>query len=420
MRPIHQFTVTSEIPDSLSALPELASNLHWAWDRQLAAVFDRIDGRDHDLTWRRTGQHPTDLIRRTQPDRGLELASDGAFLTQVADAKQRLDGVLSGSAWFDERAAHGGSPLSSIAYFSPEFGITEALPQYSGGLGILAGDHLKASSDLGVPLVGVGLLYAEGYFHQRLNADGWQEERNETIDPNGLGIVPTGVTVEVDLAGVTAQVQVWRVDVGRVPLYLLDTNVPGNPPEVVAVTNRLYGGDEQHRLRQEIVLGIGGVRALRALDLHPQVFHMNEGHAGFLGLERVREWVDRGLTFPQAVEAVRAGGVFTTHTPVPAGIDRFPRDLFERYFADFAPLLGITFDEMPASRRTRRQVQHGCHGNQPRLPPQRCCRAPRVGGPGDVQRHVARHPESRNTHRSCHQWRARSYVGERPGRRIVV
>ena len=346
MRPIHQFTVTSEIPDSLSALPELASNLHWAWDRQLAAVFDRIDGRDHDLTWRRTGQHPTDLIRRTQPDRWLELASDGAFLTQVADAKQRLDGVLSGSAWFDERAAHGGSPLSSIAYFSPEFGITEALPQYSGGLGILAGDHLKASSDLGVPLVGVGLLYAEGYFHQRLNADGWQEERNETIDPNGLGIVPTGVTVEVDLAGVTAQVQVWRVDVGRVPLYLLDTNVPGHPPEVVAVPNRLYGGDEQHRLRQEIVLGIGGVRALRALDLHPQVFHMNEGHAGFLGLERVREWVDRGLTFPQAVEAVRAGGVFTTHTPVPAGIDRFPRDLFERYFADFAPLLGITFDEM--------------------------------------------------------------------------
>jgi starch phosphorylase len=346
MRPIHQFTVTSEIPESLSALPELASNLHWAWDRQLAAVFDRIDGRDHDRTWRRTGQHPTDLIRRTQPDQWLELASDDAFVAQVADAKQRLDAVLSGSSWFDERAAGGGSPLSSIAYFSPEFGITEALPQYSGGLGILAGDHLKASSDLGVPLIGVGLLYAEGYFHQRLNADGWQEERNETIDPNALGIVPTGVTIEVDLAGVTAQVKVWRVDVGRIPLYLLDTNVSGNPPEVVAVTNRLYGGDEQHRLRQEIVLGIGGVRALRALDLHPQVFHMNEGHAGFLGLERVREWIERGLTFTEAIEAVRAGGVFTTHTPVPAGIDRFPRDLFERYFSDFAQLLGVTFEEM--------------------------------------------------------------------------
>ncbi len=346
MRPTHQFTVTSEIPDVLSALPALAANLHWAWDRQLAAVFDRIDGRPVDESWRRTGQHPTDLIRRTDPARWHDLANDQDFVAQVADAKQRLDDALVGDTWFGDRAKGNGSALRSVAYFSPEFGITEALPQYSGGLGILAGDHLKASSDLGIPLIGVGLLYAEGYFRQRLDADGWQEERNETIDPNALGIVPTGVVVEVDLAGVTAKVQVWRVDVGRIALYLLDTNVPGNPPEVVSVTNRLYGGDEQHRLRQEIILGIGGVRALRALGLDPQVFHMNEGHAGFLGLERVREWIDRGLTFPEAIEAVRAGGVFTTHTPVPAGIDRFPRDLFERYFADFAPLLGLTFDEL--------------------------------------------------------------------------
>ena len=348
MRPTHQFTVTSEIPDSLSALPRLAANLHWAWDRELAAVFDRIDGRDHDQTWRRTGQHPADLVRRTDPSRWIELAANVDFVEQVRAADRRLDDVLAGSAWFQEREAHGGSPLRSIAYFSPEFGITEALPQYSGGLGILAGDHLKASSDLGVPLIGVGLLYAEGYFRQRLNADGWQEERNETIDPHALGIVKTDVVVEVELAGVVALVQVWRVDVGRIPLYLLDTNVPGNPPDVVAVTNRLYGGDEQHRLRQEIILGIGGVRALRALDLHPQVFHMNEGHAGFLGLERVREWTDRGLTFNEAIEAVRAGGVFTTHTPVPAGIDRFPRDLFERYFTEFADSIGVTFDELYA------------------------------------------------------------------------
>ncbi len=348
MRPTHQFTVTSEIPASLAALPRLAANLHWAWDRELAAVFDRIDGHEHDQTWRRTGQHPTDLIRRTPPSRWLELADDAGFVEQVDAADRRLDDVLAGSAWFQDRVAEHGSPLRSIAYFSPEFGITEALPQYSGGLGILAGDHLKASSDLGVPLIGVGLLYAEGYFRQRLNADGWQEERNETIDPHALGIVKTDVIVEVDLAGVTAQVQVWRVDVGRVPLYLLDTNVPGNPPDVVSVTNRLYGGDEQHRLRQEIILGIGGVRALRALELDPQVFHMNEGHAGFLGLERVREWTDRGLTFDEAIEAVRAGGVFTTHTPVPAGIDRFPRDLFEPYFTGFADALGITFDELYA------------------------------------------------------------------------
>ncbi len=342
MIPSHRFNVTSVIPAPLSALPHLAANLHWAWDRELAGVFDRVDRRRGERSWRRTGQHPTDLVRRTPPARWSELAADPAFVKAVQAADERLIEALSGRSWFADRQ----SPLRSIAYFSPEFGITEALPQYSGGLGVLAGDHLKASSDLGVPLIGVGLLYAEGYFRQFFSADGWQQERNDRIDPDTLGLVNTGVVVEVDLAGVTASVQVWRVDVGRIQLFLLDTNVAGNSPEAVAVTNRLYGGDEQHRLRQEIVLGIGGVRALRALDLDPQVFHMNEGHAGFLGLERVREWVERGLSFPEAIEAVRAGGVFTTHTPVPAGIDRFPRDLFETYFADFAPSLGISFDEL--------------------------------------------------------------------------
>jgi glycogen phosphorylase len=346
MRPTHQFNLTSEIPDSLAALPRLAANLHWAWDSELAAVFDQIERRSATRSWRYNGQHPTDLIRRTPPTRWVELAADDEYVSAVNAAAARLDAVLGGSTWFSDRSAGEGSPLRSVAYFSPEFGITEALPQYSGGLGVLAGDHLKASSDLGLPLIGVGLLYSEGYFRQQFNAEGWQEERNDTIDPNALGLVNTGVVVHVDLAGVDAAVQVWRVDVGRIPLYLLDTNVAGNPPDVVSVTNRLYGGDEQHRLRQEIILGIGGVRALRALDLHPQVFHMNEGHAGFLGLERVREWVDRGLSFNEAIEAVRAGGVFTTHTPVPAGIDRFPRELFEQYFESFAPLLGVEFDDL--------------------------------------------------------------------------
>ncbi|HYN35320.1 MAG TPA: alpha-glucan family phosphorylase, partial [Ilumatobacteraceae bacterium] len=346
MRPLHQFTVTSNVPASLSALEAIAANLHWAWTRQLAQVFDRLDGSPTGRSWRETGQHPVDLVRRTSPGCWEALAADEQYVEQVARARQRLDDALDGSSWFARRSIDGQTPLDLVAYFSPEFGITEALPQYSGGLGVLAGDHLKASSDLGVPLVAVGLLYAEGYFHQELDGDGWQRERNERIDPEALGVQPTGIEVHVDLAGVDVTVRVWRVDVGRIPLYLLDTNVPTNPPEAIAVTDRLYGGDEQHRLRQEIILGIGGVRALRALGIEPQVFHTNEGHAGFLGLERIREWIDRGLSFPEAIEAVRAGSVFTTHTPVPAGIDQFPLELFERYFASFAEQCGITFAEL--------------------------------------------------------------------------
>ncbi len=348
MRPVHHFTVISNVPESLRAIESLAANLHWAWDRQLARLFDRLDGTPDGRSWRDSGQHPVDLVRRTSPACWNALADDEQFIEQLGHAQQRLDEVVDGSSWFARRAADGDTALESVAYFSPEFGITEALPQYSGGLGVLAGDHLKASSDLGVPLIGVGLLYTEGYFHQFLDGNGWQQERNERIDPDALGLYPTGVDVVVDLAGVAVTVRVWRADVGSIRLYLLDTNVPSNPPDAIAITDRLYGGDEQHRLRQEIVLGIGGVRALRALDIHPQVFHTNEGHAGFLGLERIREWVEQGLSFDEAIEAVRAGSLFTTHTPVPAGIDRFPRALFERYFASFAHQCGVTIDELIA------------------------------------------------------------------------
>jgi starch phosphorylase len=348
MRPVHQFNVVSNVPESLREIEPLAANLHWAWDRQLARLFDRLDGTRNSQSWRETGQHPVELVRRTSATCWDALADDEQFVEQLDNARRRLDDALDGSSWFGRRAADGDTPLESVAYFSPEFGITEALPQYSGGLGVLAGDHLKASSDLGVPLVGVGLLYAEGYFHQLLDDEGWQYERNERIEPDALGLHPTGVEVVVDLADVPVTVRVWRADVGRVRLYLLDTNVPSNPPEAIAVTDRLYGGDEEHRLRQEIILGIGGVRALRALDIHPQVFHTNEGHAGFLGLERIREWVGRGLSFDEAVEAVRAGSLFTTHTPVPAGIDRFPRELFEKYFTAFAAGCGVTIDRLIA------------------------------------------------------------------------
>jgi glycogen phosphorylase len=338
MRPVRRFEVTPAIPPPLAALPELATNLHWSWDPEATRLFTRLWPG-----WRPGVAHPAEMVRITTADRLVELAGDAGIINDVGTVSRRLQTALKGTTWFGGRE---GSPLNLVAYFSPEFGITEAIPQYSGGLGVLAGDHLKASSDLGVPLVAVGLLYTQGYFRQRLDADGWQQQSIADFTPQSLGLNDTGVEVTVELAGDPVRAHIWRADVGRIPLYMLDTDVEGNSEAGVAVTDRLYGGDEHHRLRQEIVLGIGGVRALRALGLHPAVFHTNEGHAGFLGLERLREFVADGMPFPAAIEAVRGGGVFTTHTPVPAGIDRFPRELMEDYFTSFAKELGVTFDEL--------------------------------------------------------------------------
>jgi glycogen phosphorylase len=341
MRAARQFTVIPAIPPRLDALRELANNVCWTWDRRTQALFARLDAK----LWTSSGHDPLRLIAGITASRWAELAADPDVVALTDDAAQRLRTTTSEPRWFQGRTD---SPLQMVAYFSPEFGLTETLPQYSGGLGVLAGDHLKAASDLGLPLVAIGLLYAEGYFRQRLNADGYQEERFPRLDPHGLALKPTGVQVAVNLADDIAHLNVWQVTVGRINLYLLDASVETNSPEVAAVTDRLYGGDIEHRLRQEIVLGIGGVRALRALGLDPQVFHTNEGHAGFLSLERIRELVQSGTTFTEAIEIVRSGGVFTTHTPVPAGIDRFPRDLMEKYFSSFATSLGATFDEMMA------------------------------------------------------------------------
>jgi glycogen phosphorylase len=339
MRAVRHFTVIPAIPPALDSLRDLATNLHWTWDRDTRALFHRLDP----AAWRASGHDPLRLLATIEPERWDELAADNDVVTATRAAKERLDTATQQPRWFQGRT---GSPLNLVAYFSPEFGISATLPQYSGGLGILAGDHLKASSDLGVPLVAIGLLYAEGYFRQRLNADGYQEERYPRLDPSGLAIRDTGVTVTVDLAGESVAVRAWQVQVGRIRLFLLDTAVEGNSEAAAAITNRLYGGDSEHRLRQEIVLGIAGVRVLRALDLHPEVFHTNEGHAGFLSLERIREHVASGLTFAESIEAVRAGGVFTTHTPVPAGIDRFDRAVMERYFGSFAASCGTTFDTL--------------------------------------------------------------------------
>ncbi|MEI8237905.1 MAG: alpha-glucan family phosphorylase [Actinomycetota bacterium] len=339
MRSVRQFTVVPAVPAPLQALTELATNLHWCWDRDTKRLFHTLDP----TLWESTDHDPLRLLAEISEDRWRVLANDPAVVARTNEAHERLREAISAPRWFQGRID---SPLGQVAYFSPEFGISETLPQYSGGLGVLAGDHLKAASDLGLPLVAIGLLYAEGYFRQRLNADGVQEERYPPLDPHGLALTPTDVQVVVEIGGEQVHIKAWRVDVGRVQLYLLDTNCEGNSNEAAAITDRLYGGDREHRIRQEMVLGIGGVRVLRALHLHPQVFHTNEGHAGFLSLERMRELVDEGVGFLDAIEAVRAGGVFTTHTPVPAGIDRFPRDLMQRYFTGFAQTLGVTFDDL--------------------------------------------------------------------------
>src|SRR5215469_10626295 len=340
VRAIRRFTIRPALPEPLASLRGLMLNLRWSWHPETLDLFAAIDPAG----WERAGREPAALLAEVSPERLASLAEDRRFLRRLSEAVDDLREYNSGPRWYQSAPELGGAP-AAVAYFSPEYGITAALPQYSGGLGILAGDHLKASSDLGVPLIGVGLLYRHGYFTQSLSAEGWQAERYPATDPNGLPLtllrddqgVPVRVTV--DLAGGAAvAAQVWIAQIGRVPLLLLDSFVEENDPALREVTDRLYGGGSEHRLRQELLLGIGGVRAVRAFCAvtghpEPEVFHTNEGHAGFLGLERIREYVGQGLTFDEAIEMCRAGTVFTTHTPVPAGIDRFSRELVEQQFA---------------------------------------------------------------------------------------
>ena len=340
MRAIRRFTVRVTLPEQLAPLHDLMLNLRWSWHEPTARLFSSIDP----ALWVASEGDPIAMLSALPSERLTALAADAGFQTRLRDTANDLREYLSAPRWYATDAA--GSPPRAIAYFSPEYGITAALPQYSGGLGILAGDHLKSASDLGVPLIGVGLLYRHGYFTQSLSADGWQAERYPAGDPNGLPLEllrdpVTGAAVHVAVAlphGKGLAAQVWVAQVGRVPLLLLDSYVVENEADLHEVTDRLYGGGTEHRLRQELLLGIGGVRAVRAFckatgHPEPEVFHTNEGHAGFLGLERIREYAVGGLSFDEAIEVCRAGTVFTTHTPVPAGIDRFPRDLIERHFA---------------------------------------------------------------------------------------
>ncbi|HET7406383.1 MAG TPA: alpha-glucan family phosphorylase, partial [Mycobacteriales bacterium] len=343
MKALRRFTVRAALPEPLLPLGELVTNLRWSWHPASLDLFESVDPQ----TWEAVGHDPVRLLGEVSIERFAELARDDAFLARLSEAAADLRRYLTGERWYQRQP----DAPASIAYFSPEFGITEVLPQYSGGLGILAGDHLKAASDLGVPIIGVGLLYGSGYFRQSLSADGWQLEHYPSLDPQGLPVTPlhdadqNPVRVSLPLpGGRTLHAQIWVAKVGRVPLLMLDSDIEDNDDAARQVTDRLYGGGAEHRLEQELLLGVGGVRAIRAYcrvtgTPEPQVFHTNEGHAGFLGVERIRELTESGaLGFDDALQAVRAGTVFTTHTPVPAGIDRFAQDLVAEHVAAMSQL----------------------------------------------------------------------------------
>ncbi len=345
MKAFRRFTVRAHLPDRLAALEQLSTNLRWSWDKPTQDLFEAIDS----TLWDRCGQDPVALLGAVKPARLDELAVDEWFVGRLDELAADLTEYLSQPLWYQQQESDGMGTPTGIAYFSMEFGVAEVLPNYSGGLGILAGDHLKSASDLGLPLIAVGLYYRSGYFRQSLSADGWQNETYPSLDPQGLPLrllTETGgdpVLVELDLPdSAKLRARIWVAQVGRVPLLLLDSDVPENEHELRGVTDRLYGGDQEHRIKQEILAGIGGVRAVRAFTTieglpAPEVFHMNEGHAGFLGVERIRELITHsGLDFDTALTVVRSSTVFTTHTPVAAGIDRFPLDMVRRYFDDGA------------------------------------------------------------------------------------
>lgn len=349
MYQLRTYTIVPALPEPLSRLWELAYNLWWCWNSGAQDLFQRLNP---DL-WDDVVGNPAQFLAHVSQQRLDQAAQDAAYLGEMNRVLQTFDEYMSRPSWFGRTHADAGD--ISIAYFSMEFGLHESLPIYSGGLGILAGDHLKSASDLGLPLVAVGLLYRHGYFQQRLTTDGWQLEEYPAVDFYQIPATPVRVDSETTLKirlpigcrEVTAQV--WKVQVGRVPLYLLDTDLPENEPDDREITQRLYDGGDETRIRQELLLGIGGLRVLSALGISPDVCHMNEGHAAFLGVERIRECMaDKGLHFGEAREAVAAGNVFTTHTPVPAGIDQFDVELLDKYLSPFLPAIGLTLDEFAA------------------------------------------------------------------------
>ena len=336
------FIVKPNIPERLKPLEEMANNLWLSWNFDAVQLFMRLD---YDV-WLASRQNPARTLGRVSQARLEEIAKDSSFLAAMDAVYSKYQKYLQAERWYK------GDGRDVVAYFSMEYGLDVSLPIYSGGLGVLSGDHLKTASDLGLPLVGVGLLYQQGYFQQYLNPDGFQQEFYPENDwytmPVHLLMNDQGeaVKITVDIGSDNVSAQLWEVRVGKTPLYLLDSNIEENPAKHREITATLYGGDEDMRIRQEILLGVGGIRALKALDLNPAVTHMNEGHSAFLGLERIRTLIrERKMSFSEAQQAVWPANVFTTHTPVPAGNERFSADLMAKYFKGFAEQLGLAWKE---------------------------------------------------------------------------
>jgi len=350
---IRRFQVASVLPETLKPLAEIAGNLWWSWHSDAIDLYVRMDPE----LWRKTKHNPVKLLSRISQSRLDELAGDQSFIDAMRATYDRLTRHRERQGWFTDK--HGSqAPGACFAYFCAEFGMTECFQIYSGGLGILAGDHLKSASELGLPLVAVGLLYRHGYFQQYLSPDGWQMEYMPELDfdmkpvKRVIGEDGQQIKVAVQLPKRDVTVGLWEATVGRIRLFLLDTDLPENREEDRGITGQLYGGDMDMRIRQEIVLGIGGVRALLKIGIRPDICHMNEGHSAFLALERIRHLIDEHkLTFDEARQAAMASHVFTTHTPVPAGIDRFPVDLVKKYFKDYHAKLKLDMEGLLALGR---------------------------------------------------------------------
>jgi len=352
MPAIQKFVVTPNLPEPLQPLLEIANNIWWSWNSEAYNLLQRVDPQ----LWDQHKGNPIAVLGSLSNKRVQELVADKAFLAHVQRVSQDLHDYLQQSTWYQNQRPQNGD--ARIGYFSLEFGLHESLPLYSGGLGILAGDHLKSATDLGLPLVGVGLAYQEGYFRQYLNHDGWQMEEYVANDFYNMSMHlerdddGAPATVQVRFPGRLVTARIWRIQIGRNPLILLDTNLPENLPEDRALTSRLYGGGVDMRIRQEILLGIGGLHALIKLGLEPTMCHLNEGHSAFLALERINLLMkNQQLDFDTAFELVRASNVFTTHTPVPAGNDHFDAGLVRQYLSEMADELGLGIEGLLALGR---------------------------------------------------------------------